>query len=307
MKKICVMLLLLAVPVLGQQAAPTPPLAESNMPVKLQAPTFADVYCAGWIGAAISRTNYVAAGSETPDETLYSSGEFIFLHGTDFQQGGKLSIVRELKDPNKYEAYKGQHSAVRSLGQAYADVAQAQVIEVRASIAIAKVDFSCQAIAPGDLAVTFQDRAIPTVPPTSHLQMFPAPGAKTVGRIVMGKDFDVYLATGMKAYINAGSSQGLKVGDFLRAVRGLDPSEMDEAERLSYKSPAGDDTQKDAPKYPKSQLKQLPRQTVAELVVLNVTANTATAMVVTSFQSIHVGDSVEMEGAQETTAQAQTQ
>ncbi len=35
----------------------------------------------------------------------------------------------------------------------------------------------------------------------------------------MGKDFDSVLGTGQKVYFNVGSNQGVKVGDYFRAVR----------------------------------------------------------------------------------------
>ena len=43
--------------------------------------------------------------------------------------------------------------------------------------------------------------------------------AKLTGRIVLGKDFDTMLGTGMKLYLNVGANQGVKVGDYFRVVR----------------------------------------------------------------------------------------
>ncbi len=36
---------------------------------------------------------------------------------------------------------------------------------------------------------------------------------------MLGKDFDSELGTGMKLYMNVGSNQGVKVGDYFRVVR----------------------------------------------------------------------------------------
>ena len=36
---------------------------------------------------------------------------------------------------------------------------------------------------------------------------------------MLGKDFDSVLGTGMKLYMNMGSNQGVKVGDYFRVVR----------------------------------------------------------------------------------------
>ena len=35
----------------------------------------------------------------------------------------------------------------------------------------------------------------------------------------MGKDFDSVVGTGQKVYLNVGSNQGVKVGDYFRATR----------------------------------------------------------------------------------------
>ena len=59
----------------------------------------------------------------------------------------------------------------------------------------------------------------------------------------MGKDFDSQLATGHKLYINVGSNQGVKIGDFFRAVRGYDADLNDPVDSLSFKAAIAEDTQ----------------------------------------------------------------
>ena len=44
---------------------------------------------------------------------------------------------------------------------------------------------------------------------------------KASGRIVLAKDFDLLLGNGSKIYMNVGANQGVKVGDYFRAVRTL--------------------------------------------------------------------------------------
>jgi hypothetical protein len=66
--------------------------------------------------------------------------------------------VRELRDPNRNEAYSGQHAAVRAVGQPYADLGRARVFAVRGTVAIARIEFSCSPVVPGDLTVSFEER-----------------------------------------------------------------------------------------------------------------------------------------------------
>ena len=55
---------------------------------------------------------------------------------------------------------------------------------------------------------------------------------------------------------------------------------------------------------PKVQVKDLPRRIVGEIVVLNVTPTSATAMITVALEDIHLGDGVEADDpAASTTAQ----
>ena len=60
----------------------------------------------------------------------------------------------------------------------------------------------------------------------------------------MGKDFDSQLATGQKLYLNVGSNQGVKVGDYFRAVRNYSVDLHDPVDSLSFKAAISEDTQR---------------------------------------------------------------
>src|SRR5439155_522062 len=67
------------------------------------------------------------------------------------------------------------------------------------------------------------------------------------GRIVLGKDFDSELGTGKKVYINVGANQGIKVGDYFRAVRSYTADLNDPVDSLSFKASTVEDTQRREP------------------------------------------------------------
>ena len=58
----------------------------------------------------------------------------------------------------------------------------------------------------------------------------------TSGRIVLAKDFDSILGTGAKVYMNVGANQGVKVGDYFRAVRSYEADLQDPVDSLSFKA-----------------------------------------------------------------------
>ena len=128
------------------------------------------------------------------------------------------------------------------------------------------------------------------------------------GRVVMGKDFDSMLGTGQKVYINVGANQGVKVGDFFRAVRSYDADLNDPVDSLSFKAAIAEDTQKKTPSVdphmftktngPEIHVRDLPRRAVGEIVVIGVTPTTATGMIVFALEDVHAGDGVEQDQAQ---------
>ena len=63
----------------------------------------------------------------------------------------------------------------------------------------------------------------------------------------MGKDFDSELGTGQKLYINVGANQGVKIGDFFRAVRSYEADLDDPVDSLSFKAAIAEDTQMKTP------------------------------------------------------------
>jgi hypothetical protein len=128
---------------------------------------------------------------------------------------------------------------------------------------------------------------------------------KASGRIVMAKDFDLLLGTGAKVYINVGGNQGVKVGDYFRAVRSYEADLRDPVDSLSFKAATSDDTQKRPPsieghmfaktKGPLIHVADMPRRAMGEIVVINVTPTTATGMLVFALEDVHVGDHVELD------------
>ena len=125
----------------------------------------------------------------------------------------------------------------------------------------------------------------------------------------MARDFDGLVATGSKVYLNVGSNQGVKPGDYFRAVRLYSADKNDEADSLSFAASQIDDTQKNPLTVDPNFLKHakggvihtsaLPRRAVGEIVVLSSTPTTATGMIVFALEEVHVGDGVELDEQQQ--------
>lgn len=282
------------------------PIATSlSIPVeRVQTPTEADLYCAGFMAEKpISDTNMVIGGLESPNTSKFANGEIVFLRGSGYRNGEQYAIVRELRDPNRYEAFPGQAKSLAAAGSPYADVGRVRILDARREVAVAQVEYSCDPVNPGDVALPFALKApIPFHPPIAFERFSTAKGAG-LARIILAKDFDTVLGTGAKVYLNAGAKQGIKVGDYLRTWRKYSAALSDPVESLALKASNTDDTQKNPPTFepppsahargPVIHLAELPDRAVAELVVLGVSPTTATAMIVFALEDVRVGDGVE--------------
>ncbi len=319
MKKtgLLLVLTLMATGAVGQQqltsTMPATPEADgtvhtsANEPfVRFQTPTAADIYCAGFITKdRVPDANYINGGLQTPTSTKFEIGELVYLAGSGYQAGQLYSVVRELRDVNEYEIYPGQKKVLAATGRPYAEIGRLRIVDTRSHSAIGQVEFSCDPINPGDVVVPFVEKPPVTFRVPEHFDRFAPANGKLSGRVVLGKDFDSELGTGMKLYMNVGSNQGVKVGDYFRVVRSYTASLHDPADSLSFDAQTSEDTQKRPPTFeanrfnrnkgPNIHVADLPRRAVGEVVVLNVTPTASSAMVVFALEDVYAGDTVELD------------
>ena len=273
---------------------------------RVQKPTYADVYCAGFISRkTLPDANFVAGGLETPQTTKFANGDIVYLKGSGYSTGAQYEIIRALRDVNEYESFPGQNKLLKAAGQPYETVGRVRVIDTRSKTAVAQVEYTCDPINPGDTAIPFAEKTmVPFHPPVRFDRFLPV-GSKVSGRIVMGKDFDTELGTGRKVYFNVGENQGIKVGDYFRAVRRYEWDLKDPVDSLSFRATLSEDTQMKQPSFdpemfekgngPVIHVRDLPRRAVAEIVVIGTTPTTATGMIVFAMEDVHVGDGVELD------------
>ena len=273
---------------------------------RVQTPTAADLYCAGFIGKPLEkRDRFVAGGLESPFTSRFSNGDAIFLSGSGYQVGQEYTVIREQRDPNRYEMFRGQWSALKAAGQPYAELARIQITDTRSKMAIARVEFSCDGVVPGDYIIPFVEKPATAFHPPVRFDRFGPASGQARGRILLAKDFDSELGNGAKVYLNIGDKQGLKVGDYLRVVRSYEVTAHDPVDSLSFTASTTEPTQirqaATDPNLltrtggPEVHVAEMPRRAVGEIVIVGTTSTSATGMVVCSEEPVHIGDQVELE------------
>lgn len=315
MKKTGLLVLLLATAAWAQTNADsgsfeapagTVPTTNSFPGERIQTPTYSDMYCAGFISKqTLPDAHYVAGGLQTPSTTKFTRGDMIYLHGNGYTAGAEYEIIRALRDVDEYEMFPGQRKLVKETGQPYEEVARVKVIDTRSRTAIGQIEFACDGVNPGDTAIPFAEKQMANFHSPIRFDRFLPASSKVSGRIVMGKDFDSQLGTGNKVYINIGANQGVKIGDYFRAVRTYEADLKDPVDTLSFKAAIAEDTQKKTPSVdpkfltktngPEIHVHDLPRRSVGEIVIIGVTNTTATGMIVFSVEDVHAGDRVELD------------
>src|SRR5437764_9313829 len=113
-----------------------------NFPIeRVQKPTAADLYCSGFVAKPLSsKDKFVAGGLESPYTARFFNNDAIYLNGKGYEAGQEYTIVRELRDSNRYELFKGQLAALKASGQPYEEMARVKVVDTRGKMAIARVE-----------------------------------------------------------------------------------------------------------------------------------------------------------------------
>jgi outer membrane protein OmpA-like peptidoglycan-associated protein len=267
-------------------------------------PTESDMYCSGFVTKdAVPTNSAIFAGWDAPNQAVFSAHDYVYLKGGSYQVGQKYQILRRTRDFSGYEMTKDQVKTLAKVGMEYAELGRVKVIDVQKNVGIAQVELSCDAFDVGDLAIPWQDRptvAFKTYPPINR---FVQPNGKTAGHIVMGSEYAGIMGTKDKVYLDVGSNQGLKPGDYFRATRTYEASLKDESDKLGAKAAVPDNGTYREKRLVEPMVSStaglkavadLPRRTLGEMVILHTTPVSATAMITSVLEQIQVGDAVEM-------------
>ena len=309
MKKATLLLFLLPAVSLAQQApdpSGTAPTSVTFPIERVATPTASDLYCAGFVSKKVeSKDKYVTGGLESPFTSQYGTGETIFLHGKGYEAGQEFTVVRELKDPNRYELFAGQWAALNAAGQPYAEVGRVKIVDTRSKTAVGQLEFSCDDVLPGDYVIPFAEKPASAFHVPMRFDRFAPASGQVNGRIILAKDFDSQLGTGGKVYLNIGANQGLKIGDFVRVERSFSAVSHDPVDSLSFYTNAIEPTQAHQPimhpgfmekaSGPVIHPEDMPRKAVGEIEIIGTTPTTATGMVVFALEPVYVGDRVELD------------
>lgn len=280
------------------------------------------LYCAGYIRhEKLPQMPEIVGAVEEQEQRRFGDGEVVYINEGS-QQGIKEGQIFQIIRPRG--DVKGVHKEKTGfLGIYVQEVGQLQVFKVRQNTSAAQITFTCDEILLGDLLAPVPERESPLQRAESNLDVFADPSGKHTGRLMMAKGNREMVTRNDIVYIDLGSEDQLKTGDYLTVYRPLgtgnitrlDEKEMAPNRETGYtsnrfrgggisseanraKDKKGDGSYRDKP-ITSAEVKRhrpvMPRKIVGEIVVIDVQLRTATAIITRVAGEVHTGDWVEIQ------------
>jgi hypothetical protein len=261
-----------------------------------------DVYCAGVVTSqAIPRDTYVITGEESGTQVVFNDQDYVYINKGSSQGvkvGDVFSVVRPVVDPIKVDWTKWQSSILHKMGTVWQDEARLQVALVRPNVSIAQVDHPCEYVQRGDIVLPFMKRPEPPLKPEDRFDRFAPANGKPLAMIITGRKFQQQSGRNDVVYVNLGSQEGVKVGDYFRIFRYTGTQHETAYQTPRFAFDADGDL---GPTYgygsvpTKWNWTNTPREDLGEGVVLRTGPNSATVLITFSVREIYSGDYVELE------------
>jgi len=278
------------------QNSPQSQPISSTQPVPTStSPDFSAIYCSNFITSdRLAGESRMISGEESDTKLVFALRDLVSINKGANQGvhiGDRYSVFRPEEDPAKVQWFKWQNKLMKAMGTLYKDTGQLKVVNVQPNVSVAEVIFACDYLQRGDFIGPLQDRPSPPYKPAEAFDIFAPVSGKSVGMLVVGKEFAQVYGKFSTVYVNLGTNQSVKVGDYLRIFR----YQGSHAEL----APNYDDYQYSMYGFGTTPVKykwnDLPRDVLGEGIVLNVGPNSSTILLTVARMDIYAGDYVEIE------------
>jgi hypothetical protein len=270
----------------AQNVAPAPAIPQVD---------YNNVNCAGFVSdQRVPDGIRLISGEQSNYKITFNRGDYVHINrGQDkgVRVGDRFTVVRPDKDPTDVPWFKWQAKLLRAMGQLYMDAGQVRVVNVLPKVSVAQVIFSCDYMQRGDILVPYQDRPVPQYKDSSAFDHFAPISGRPVGMVVAGKDYGQVSGKLSPVYVNLGTNQGVKIGDYFRIFRYQGSMAETVAQVKDYQYAIYGFGS--APS--RYSWNDLPREVLGEGIVINTSRNSSTMVITVSTLEIYAGDYVEIE------------
>ncbi len=256
---------------------------------------FSTVNCSGFVtDQKVPDEIRLVSGEQSNYKITFARGDYVHINrGQDkgVRVGDRFSVVRPDKDPTDVPWFKWQEKLLKAMGTPYLDAGQVRVVDVQPKVSVAQVIFSCGYMQRGDILQPYQDRPAPPYKDPAAFDHFAPVSGKPVAMVVAGKDYGQIYGKLSAVYVNLGTSQGVKVGDYLRIFRyqGSMAETVPQTKGYQYFMYGFGS----APM--RYEWNDLPREILGEGIVINVNRNSSTMIITFNSIEVYAGDYIEIE------------
>jgi len=242
----------------------------------------------------VSRNVQVVSGEEANYRLTFSDGDYVYINrGSDkgVKAGDVFLVMRPLDNVTHMQYFTWQDRLLHAMGQPWEDEGRLKVVVAHKNVSIAQVTDACNYLQRGDVVVPFEERPAPPLKQEANFDRFAPPSGKKKAMIVAGKNFAMESGANSIVYVNLGTNQGVKVGDYFRIFR-----REDNGNSLVYQTPnMGTEVEGFGAAPDHYSWKDLPREILGEGIVLRTSPNSSTVLITYSLKQIYEGDYCELE------------
>ncbi|MFZ0640998.1 MAG: hypothetical protein WA020_12625 [Candidatus Acidiferrales bacterium] len=254
-----------------------------------------DVYCSGMVTtAAVSRSTAIVSGEQSLYRITFDEGDIVYLNqgsNKGVKVGDVFTVMRPISDYEENPWFEAQPKLLKAMGQMWEDEGRIKVVVVNQNSATAQITNSCDFMQRGDVVEPFAERPVPELKPEANFDRFAPASGKKKAMIVTGKGYRSTSGTNDVVYVNLGSNQGVKVGDYFRIFR-----YQSNGDNNVYATPnIGTEVWGFGAAPNHYSWKDLPREILGEGIVLRATPNASTVLITLSLREIYDGDYCELE------------
>ena len=256
---------------------------------------FTAVNCSGFVtDQKVPDGIQLISGEQSNYKITFARGDRVFINrGQDkgVRVGDRFLVMRPEEDATSVQWFKWQTKLMKAMGTAYSDQGQVRIVNVQPKVSIAEVTFSCGYMQRGDILQPYQDRPAPPFKDPATFDHFAPVSGKPVAMVVTGTGFTQLFGKNQSIYVNLGTRQGVKIGDYFRVFRYQGSMAETGPQTRGYQytmygfgnAPA------------RYEWNDLPREVLGEGIVINVSGNSSTVLLTYSTIEIYAGDYVEIE------------
>jgi hypothetical protein len=260
-----------------------------------------DLYCSGTVSTeAVPLDTYIITGEGSNYKVTFQEGDFVFINkgaSQGVKVGDEFSVIRRTEDAIKSEWTKWQFLILRKMGTLWEDEGRVRVVVVHPDTSVGQVEKSCNYVQRGDILLPFAERPAPPLKSENNFDRFAPPSGKATAMIITGKSYISELGSNDIFYVNLGSAQGVKVGDYFRIFRytGTEHERAYQTRRFAFDSDSWAGVYGFGSAPAKYKWDNTPREVIGEGIVVRTAPNSSSVLLTFGLREAYAGDYVEIE------------